>query len=148
MDYVYEAILEWDDDGYTVSFPQIPEAVTFGSTREEAVKRAHEVLTLSLAERLEEGEAIPEQEHTAEIVSIAVNVDGETIDASKCLTMEQAAEELGVTPGRISQLASSGKLQPVIFGKRKMVTIASVNERKKQGAHAGRPRKAAVKSLA
>lgn len=146
VEYAYDAIMEHDEDGYSVTFPQFPEAVTFASTREEAIRRAHEVLVMTLSERIEEGGEIPPQERVAEVLSVAVDIDGQTIDMSKCLTMEQAAEELGVSPGRVSQLASVGKLQPVMFGRRKMVTIASVNERKNDDVHAGRPRKRQVEA--
>lgn len=141
MRYVYDAVIERDEDGYAVSFPQFPEAVTFGATREEASRRAAEVLVLALAERIEEGGEIPSQERVAEVLSVGVEVTGDDIDKSKCLTIDQAAQELGVSAGRVSQLASSGKLTAVTFGKRRMVTIASVNERKANPSLPSRPRK-------
>ncbi|WP_248922898.1 type II toxin-antitoxin system HicB family antitoxin [Olsenella intestinalis] len=141
MRYVYDAVIERDEDGYAVSFPQFPEAVTFGATREEASRRAAEVLVLALAERIEEGGEIPSQERVAEVLSVGVEVTGDDIDKSKCLTIDQAAQELGVSAGRVSQLASSGKLTAVTFGKRRMVTIASVNERKANPPLPSRPRK-------
>lgn len=141
MRYIYDAVIERDEDGYAVSFPQFPEAVTFGATREEASRRAAEVLVLTLAERIEEGGEIPSQERVAEVLSIGVDVTGDDIDKSKCLTIDQAAQELGVSAGRVSQLASSGKLTAVTFGKRRMVTIASVNERKANPPLPSRPRK-------
>lgn len=132
MRYTYDAVIERDGDAYSVSFPQLPEAVTFGETREEAVRRASEALVLALAERIEDGGEIPPQERAAEVLAVSVEVTGEDVERSKCMTIDQAAEELGVTPGRVSQLASAGKLQPVVFGRRRMVTIASVNARKKE----------------
>jgi excisionase family DNA binding protein len=141
MRYIYDAVIERDEDGYAVSFPQFPEAVTFGATREEASRRAAEVLVLTLAERIEEGGEIPSQERVAEVLSVGVEVTGDDIDKSKCLTIDQAAQELGVSAGRVSQLASSGKLTAVTFGKRRMVTIASVNERKANPPLPSRPRK-------
>ena len=142
MNYVYDAVIERDEDGYSVSFPQFPEAVTFGATREEAARRASEVLTLALAERIEEGVELPAQERVAEVLAVSVEVTGDVIDQSKCLTIDQAAEELGVSAGRVSQLASAGKLQAVMFGKKRLVTIASVNERKANPPAPHRPRKA------
>jgi excisionase family DNA binding protein len=97
---------------------------------------------LVLAERIEEGGEIPGQERVAEVLSINVDVTGNDIDKSKCLTIDQAARELGVSAGRVSQIASSGKLQAVTFGKKRMVTIASVNERKANPPASNRPRKA------
>ena len=130
MNYTYDAIIEKDKGGYAVTFPQFPEAVTFGKTRQEACKNAAEVLTLVLAERIEEGGEIPPQKHVAEVVFVNVNVSADDIQMSKCYTLEQAAEELGVSASMVSKLIDAGKLQSVAFGKKHMVTIASVNERK------------------
>lgn len=141
MNYTYDAIIEKDGGGYSVAFPQLPEAVTFGKTRQEACKNAAEILTLILAERIEEGGEIPPQKRVAEVVSVNVDVSGKDIQQSKCYTVEQAAEELGISAGRVSQLANAGKLQAVKFGKKRMVTIASVNERKLNPPAANRPRK-------
>ena len=141
MNFTYDAVIERDEDGYSVSFPQFPEAVTFGATRAEAAKRAAEVLVMALAERIEEGEPLPPQERVAEVLSVNVDISGADIDKSKCFTIEEAAIELGVTSGRVSQLASTGKLQVVTFGKRRMVTIASVVERKRNPPAPNRPRK-------
>lgn len=142
MNYTYDAVIERDDDGYAVSFPQFPDAITFGATREEAARRAAEVLILTLAELIEDGGELPPQERVAEVLAVNVEVTGEDIDRSKCLTIEQAAEELGITAGRVSQLASAGKLQAVAFGKKRMVTLASVAARKANPPAASRARAA------
>lgn len=142
MRYTYDAIIEHDKDGWAVSFPQFPEAVTYGATRAEAISRAADALTLSLVERLEEGGDMPAQEPAAEVVAVSVNVTGDDIRASKCMTMDEAARELGVTQGRVSQLAKSGALVAVTIGGRRMVTIASVEARKANPPAAHRPRKA------
>ena len=97
-----------------------------------------------LAERIEDGGELPAQERVAEVLAVNVEVTGDAIDQSKCLTIEQAAEELGIIAGRVSQLASAGKLQAVTFGKKRMVTIASVNNRKANPPAANRPRKLAM----
>lgn len=143
MDYTFEAVVVKDGEGYSVSFPQIEDAFTFGTTREEAIRRAAEVLKLILSERIEEGTEIPPMERMAEVVSVNVEITGDDIRRSACMTMDQAAEELGVSSSRVSQLASAGKLQVVAFGKKRMVTIASVMARKENPPAAHRPRKAA-----
>ena len=48
------------EGGYTVTFPDIPEAITEGDTKEECLHHAEEVLTLCLEQRMDDGEAIPE----------------------------------------------------------------------------------------
>ncbi|MCX8521610.1 MAG: type II toxin-antitoxin system HicB family antitoxin [Rhodoferax sp.] len=56
----YAAVLEAQPEGgFTVTFPDIPEAITEGDTREEALFHAADVLTLCLDERIESGDAVP-----------------------------------------------------------------------------------------
>lgn len=47
------------DGGYTVTFPDIPEAITEGDDRDEALFNAAEVLTLALDQRIEDAEPLP-----------------------------------------------------------------------------------------
>ena len=46
----YKAKIEKDDDGYTVSFPDLPGCFSYGSTLKEAKKNAIESLDLYLEE--------------------------------------------------------------------------------------------------
>lgn len=56
----YAAVLEpQPEGGFTVTFPDIPEAITEGDDRDAALFNAAEVLTLSLEQRMEDGEPIP-----------------------------------------------------------------------------------------
>lgn len=56
----YAALLEAQPEGgFTVTFPDIPEAITEGDTREEALFHAVDVLTLCLEERIESGDTLP-----------------------------------------------------------------------------------------
>lgn len=48
------------EGGYTVTFPDLPEAITEGDDRDSALFNAQEALTLCLEQRMEDGEAIPE----------------------------------------------------------------------------------------
>lgn len=47
------------EGGFTVTFPDIPEAITEGDDREAALFNAAEALTLALEQRIEDGETIP-----------------------------------------------------------------------------------------
>jgi len=61
MKIAYCALIEpQTGGGFTVTFPDLPDAITEGDTEEEALYNAAEVLTLTLDGRLEEGETIPE----------------------------------------------------------------------------------------
>jgi len=52
--------IEQEVDGrWIAEIPQIPGAMAYGSTREEAVARAEALALRVLAERIEHGESIP-----------------------------------------------------------------------------------------
>jgi len=56
----YAAVLEAQPEGgFTVAFPDLPEAITEGDDRDAALFNAREVLTLVLEQRMAEGEDIP-----------------------------------------------------------------------------------------
>jgi predicted RNase H-like HicB family nuclease len=56
----YTALLEAQPEGgFTVTFRDIPEAITEGNSKEEALFHAADVLTLCLEERIDSGDALP-----------------------------------------------------------------------------------------
>lgn len=146
--YVYEAIMELCDDGdgsgpyYFARVPQFDDCFFSGKTVEEAVEGCAVELQLAIAYRLDNDEVLPKPVFSdPPQVVICVEVTDEFIAASKCVTIVEAAEELGITHGRVCQLLDSGDLEAYMHGGRRMVTIASVNERKRNNRGPGRPRK-------
>ena len=150
--FTYEAELAKDElGGYSVSFPDVAGAYTFGKDLSHSIEMAAEVLQLILAELLDEGKPLPRprfQSHGDGVLRIAVSVEitPEFIESTKCMTVTEAAEELGITTSRVSQMLNSGILQAVPFGKERLVTIASINDRKENQRKAGRPKKECVAS--
>ena len=60
MKLYYSAIFLKEDDGrYSVSFPDVPEAITCGNDFENAVEMAKECLELCIKGRMEDNEEIP-----------------------------------------------------------------------------------------
>ncbi|MCR4963733.1 MAG: type II toxin-antitoxin system HicB family antitoxin [Firmicutes bacterium] len=59
MKYAYTAIFEAEDNGYVVSFPDLPGCITEGDSVEEAVYMARDALCLWLYNKEAEGENIP-----------------------------------------------------------------------------------------
>jgi antitoxin HicB len=60
MKIEYPAIFDpADEGGYTITFPDFPEAISEGDTLEEANYKATEVLDLTLKSRMEDNERIP-----------------------------------------------------------------------------------------
>lgn len=52
----YPAVLEKEGEGYTVTFPDLPEAITEGDDLEMALFNAAEALTLALEQRIDDGD--------------------------------------------------------------------------------------------
>lgn len=75
---------------------------------------------------------------------MSVDISEKDIEASKCMTMEEAAEKLDMMPGRGSQLAKAGRLVALTINGRRMVTITSVEARKANPPAPHRPKKNAA----
>jgi len=58
--FIYPAILETDDDGVTITFPDVPEAITCGDSYEDALISAADCLDEAIAGRIDDNEDIPE----------------------------------------------------------------------------------------
>lgn len=74
MHYVYKAHLETEPEGgYTVTFPDVPEAIGAGDTRDEAMEVARDVLADALLTYPERDMDIPEPlARSHELVPIAL----------------------------------------------------------------------------
>ena len=148
--FVYEATISKNAEGYFAQFEDIGAAYAPGDTLEEVIKAAAETLQLVLAEYLDSGMKLPKptfrfsSEDTMR-VAVAVEVSQDFIDRTKCVTVTEAAQELGVTKGRISHMLDAGILQALPFGNERLVTLASINARKMAPRGAGRPRKDPVR---
>jgi len=58
--YIYPCRTVREDDGtFSVSFPDVPEALTCGESRSEALERAEDALSVALTFYLEEDRAVP-----------------------------------------------------------------------------------------
>jgi len=59
MRYAYPATVLEEPDGVTVSFPDVPGAITCGDTREEALERGQDALISMLSVYIEENRPLP-----------------------------------------------------------------------------------------
>ncbi len=59
MQYAYPVEVDEAEEGITVTFPDIPEAITFGHTRAEAMKRAPDALVTALSFYLDQDASTP-----------------------------------------------------------------------------------------
>ena len=144
--FVYEAEFTRNElGGYDVFYPDIPDAFTFGKNLNQSIGRAASVLQLILAEMIDDDKPIPLpifRGHSEDVFRVAVSVEvtPKFIEQSKCMTVTEAAKELGVTKGRITHMLDAGVLKPVLLGSKRVVTIASVSECKARSRKAGRPK--------
>lgn len=145
MVYVYEAVLEHVDEGWLGCVPAFPlecGVSSGGDSIKEAAENIAAALRFAIADYIEQGKKLPHAVFSNPPKTIlCVEVDSSFVKSTKCMTVTQAAEELGISQGRASQLINSGGLDGVIVNGKRMVTIASVNERKKNPPAAHRPRK-------
>lgn len=82
--YVYPALFSKDPDGYSVTFPDVEGCATSGETLEEAIEMAQDALCLTIYDKEERGEPIPEASDIA-----ALTCDpGEFWSLIECDTLE------------------------------------------------------------
>lgn len=92
MLYQYMATVEADPDGgFIVTFADVPEAITAGDTREEAMDNAREALGLALRGILQDGRELPLPQATNGL-PVAVAAD----EAAK-LAVIQAFRKAGIS---------------------------------------------------
>ncbi|MEK3787858.1 type II toxin-antitoxin system HicB family antitoxin [Paenibacillus sp. FSL K6-1230] len=115
--YTYPAILSFSGEHIEISFPDLEEALSQADTIEEAVKRANEVLKLTIESRLEDKEEIPsatplnELELTTDQRTIVatVNLNEKIRYVSKNLTIPEdlntAAMDAGLNFSQVLQRA-------------------------------------------
>lgn len=144
MVYAYEAEFTHDrmDECWYVRFPDFDGSLTEGFDVSDAAANAADLLTLLIAERLDEGDPLPQPTfHEPPLSVVCVDVTPDVIEGTKLLTVKEAAEYLEVSSSRVSQLLTSGQLEARDFHGRRMVTIASINDRIANKPAAHRPRK-------
>ena len=138
MQYIYEAILtkESDDayDGYSVVFPDWGSA-TCGVTLKEATLMAADLLRGDISYALANGNILPRatfgnnaHEGTTIIVSVSVT-QREAEEEWSWMSTIQAAEALGVTPGRVRVMAHTGVLPSKREGRDIRILRSAVQER-------------------
>lgn len=140
MEYTYTCVLEREDDWWLARFPQLGNYVTQGHTREEALREAHDLLTLLLCGIIEDGEYLPDPGQLLECSLVTVDITPEVIEETHYTTQTDAAEMLGVTRARVNALVASGQLDSKEFNGRRKVSLESVNRYAAAERKAGRPK--------
>jgi antitoxin HicB len=88
MRFAYPIEIDEASDGVTVTFPDLPEAITHGTTRAEAIERAADALVSALSFYVEEGERLPRPSPARKRHLVSVT----TLEATK-LALHEAMTE-------------------------------------------------------
>ncbi len=126
MEYTYKCVLTHEDDGWVAMFPQLGGYSTGGDTREEALREAHDLLTLLLCDYMERGEEPPEPGDVAEFAPVTVDITPEAVEESHYETQAACAELLGVSRAHVSALVASGQLESKVFDGMRKVSVESM----------------------
>jgi antitoxin HicB len=59
MHFAWPADILEEDEGFTVTFPDVPGAVTWGETRAEAMEKASDALVSVISAMIEDGQPVP-----------------------------------------------------------------------------------------
>ena len=113
MIYAYPCELATDDDGtLVVTFPDVPEAITGGQDRTEAIRLAADALAVALAGYVHDQRDIPEPSTAAEdqeLVAVpAVAAAKLALYSAMCaqrITKSELARRLGSSASAVDQLA-------------------------------------------
>lgn len=142
--FIYNARISKESDGsWFVEFPSFEGCFAGAKTQKKAIDDAASALQLVIADYIDRGQALPVNKFDNDNypLIICVDVDDDFINYSKCMTVSEAAKELGVSKARVSQMLNVGLLESYMYGKTRMVTISSINRRKSEDIKSGRPAK-------
>lgn len=105
----YPVDLQPDSGGYVVSFPDIPEALTQGDTREEALAMALDALITAFDFYFEDNQAIPlPSEVTGDYVEVPLSVASKVLMLNALvesgLTRVELADRIGIKKQEVNRL--------------------------------------------
>lgn len=132
MQYLYEVEIFKDVDFY-IAVPFDFNGATEGFSKLECLEMAADLLTSEIQHRLMHRDNLPEPtidnipQYEGKIYSLAIDTG---IDAIPRMLKAEAARELGISQGRVSQLIKAGKLETFLYQGKEYVTKASVDARK------------------
>jgi predicted RNase H-like HicB family nuclease len=149
MRYIYEVVLEpdaEDSEFYNVSVPDLDGCFTCGKGMDEAVAMAADAMMTFIAALVKFGDPVPDSTfgHKAPKGGKVMAVSFET-DASyivDTVAPSVAAEMLGVTRGRVSQMVRAGALEAIKDEAGTRILRSSVETRLSEPRSAGRPKMA------
>ena len=118
MDYAYPCLLMPENDaaGYVVTFPDLPEAITGGATRQESLLLAENALVVALSMYVEADEEIPAPSAPAaghDIITVpplaAAKLALYTTMRRKRVSTRSLARSLGIRESKVRRLLDLNK---------------------------------------
>ena len=146
MLHVYEFEV-FEDEGIVLALPYDMDGGTQGESFAEACEMAADWLKTEMEHRAMHGLSFPDATFGNDpraggrTIIVAVDAGKETVPR---MTAAAAARELGVSPGRVSQMVKAGQLESFDDEGRTWISRYSVEARKAEAPKAGRPKKAAM----
>lgn len=148
--FMYQAIMVPDEEGgFDVTVPALEGCFTYGSTYEEASLNAADAMRTYVASLLKHGELVPrsrieEPKACEQSVIVCFEADPSWMGDAEVISAAEAARRLGVSPGRVTRLLDSGRLDGYRSGRNTWIIVASVEKRLAEEHPAGRPRRGAA----
>ncbi|MGB3049715.1 MAG: type II toxin-antitoxin system HicB family antitoxin [Polyangiales bacterium] len=126
----YQAKLHQEDGGYWVEFPDLPGCLTQGDSREEALERAREALSLWLEEARDPDWEIPVPKSrrgkryvwVAPYEDVSIPLLIRHARQRKGFSQRELAKKLGMSVQQLQKLECPGKSNPTVR------TLAAVSE--------------------
>lgn len=119
---IYYCRIYQDDDCFSVRFPDVPGALTYGKSVDQALRMAKDALNLVLASLVEDGEPLPKSKSHGRKNYYAIEVEPTIVAAARIrdarraagLTQKQMASRLNVAYQVYQKLEDPQKSNPTI----------------------------------
>lgn len=145
--YVYGAIVRPSEDGgYWAEVPDLPGCFAQGDSYMKTIESLSNAIETHIAALVEYGMPIPKanpveiSEEDGTAAYIYANTDGFKLGVPT-VSAAEAARMLDVSPGRVSQLITTGRLIADRTAEGTQVTLDSIEKLKDSPRVAGRPKK-------
>lgn len=109
----YPARLVRDGDGFLVSFPDIPEALSYGSSREDATAMATDALTTAMDFYFEDRRTVPEPSEAKRgqvLVALPASVSAKVLLLNEMLRQDvrpaELARRMNVRPQEVTRITT------------------------------------------
>ena len=144
--FVFKVFVYPSDDKYEAQIPLL-DAKTFGADMMDAIYMAQDLMETIVSYRVENGSDVPQESITSEAWKdmpdggcvVVLFTDGR-VPETEDMTVQDAADILGVSASRVYAMCRDGVLDSRKLGNAVMVSAKSVKERQNAEVRLGRPK--------